>query len=254
MGNKSKILLGIKIALYALTLALLILSLADGKWGHAGLCALSLALYFLPALVGVVFHARIPALLEGICICFAAAANLGGEVLGLYIHTPAWDAGLHFLWGILAAVIGYAMPDLLGRREGISGSLPRSAAVVISVSFAMLIAVLWEFTEFFVDLWFQTDMQKDSWIYCISSVMREPDGLNIAVTEEINSVIVNGETWPAYLDIGLRDTMSDLLWTFAGSIPGAALVLTERGDSGPSPLLTSLLPRPKPKKDGNTKK
>lgn len=247
---KSRILVCLKALLYAFTSVLLLWKLAAAQWGHVALCVLSLFLYSLPALLGHLFRARVPALLEGICICFAASANLGGEVLGLYLRTPLWDAGLHFLWGILAAVIGYAMPDLLGRREGISRMLPKPAALVVSVSFAMLIAVLWEFTEFFVDLWFHTDMQKDSWIQSIYSVMLEPNGLNRAAKEEIESIIINGRSWPAYLDVGLKDTMSDLLWTFAGTIPGAALVLTDYREKGRSPVLSGLLPRPKPKKDG----
>ena len=34
----------------------------------------------------------------------------------------------------------------------------------------------------------------------------------------IESVVVNGETWPGYLDIGLIDTMKDLLVNFIGAV------------------------------------
>ena len=108
----------------------------------------------------------------------------------------------------------------------------------------MLIAVLWEFIEFAVDLWFHTDMQKDSWITAIHSVLLQPDGLNQAQHMEITGVIVNGEPWTAYLDVGLRDTMFDLLWTFSGAVPGSLLVLTDRRGPGGSRILRSLLPRP----------
>ena len=117
-------------------------------------------------------------------------------------------------------------------------------ALLLSVSFAMLIAVLWEFVEFAVDLWFHTDMQKDSWINSIYSVFLQPEGLNQAQQIDISSVIINGDPWPAYLDIGLRDTMLDLLWTFIGTIPGAALVLTDYRSKGRSRILSCLLPTP----------
>ena len=240
-----------KIMLHILTLILLIWKLSIGEWGYARLCVLSLVLYSLPVLLGLLLHARIPPLLEAIAITFAAAANLGGEVLGMYLRTPFWDSSLHFIWGILAAVIGYAMPNLLGRRDGLSRALPRAAAVLLSVSFAMLTAVLWEFVEYFVDLWFHADMQKDSWVTVIHSVMLQPDGTNRAYSEQIRSVIVNGDPWPAYLDIGLKDTMQDLLWTFVGSIPGALLVLADYRSNGCSPILSCLLPTSKHKyKDG----
>lgn len=243
-GGGSKALIILLILLHVFTLVLLVRKLADGQWGHAGLCLLCLALYSLPALLGFIFRAYLPPLLYGISACFAAAANLGGEVFGFYIRFPVWDSCLHLIWGILAAVIGYSMPDLLGHREGISRAMQKAAAVLFSVSFAMLIAVLWEFIEFAVDLWFHTDMQKDSWITAIHSVLLQPDGLNQAQHMEITGVIVNGEPWTAYLDVGLRDTMFDLLWTFSGAVPGSLLVLTDRRGPGGSRILRSLLPRP----------
>ena len=241
----SRALIFLLILLHGITLAFLVRSLVAGRWGHVGLCVLCITLYSLPALLGLVFRASIPPLLYGIAACFAAAANLGGEVSGFYLRLPFWDSALHFIWGVLAAVIGYSMPDLLSRKEGVSRALPKAAAVLLSVSFSMLIAVFWEFVEFAVDLWFHTDMQKDCWIYSIYSVFLQPEGLNQAQQVDISNVIVNGESWPAYLDIGLRDTMFDLLWTFIGAIPGAALVLTDFRRTGRSRILGSLLPRPK---------
>ena len=252
MGRKKRLEGGGKALFPLFTLALFVRKLSSGQVGHAALCLLSIALYSLPMLLGRLFRASLPPLLYGFAACFAAAANLGGEVSGLYLRLPFWDSALHFLWGILAAVIGYSMPDLLGRRDGVSRSLPKAAAVLLSVSFAMLTAVLWEFVEFAVDLWFHTDMQKDGWIGSVYSVLLQPEGLNQAQRVDIVSVIVNGESWPAYLDIGLRDTMLDLLWTFIGAIPGAALVSSDYRRSGGSRLLHRLLPRPVPikTKDG----
>ena len=243
-GGGGRTLILLLVLLHAVTLALLVKSLAAGHWGHAGLCILCLALYSLPALLGLILRASLPPLLYGIAACFAAAANLGGEVFGFYLRFPFWDSALHFIWGVLAAVIGYSMPDLLGRREGVSRSMPMTAAVLLAISFATLVAVLWEFVEFAVDLWFHTDMQKDSWINAIYSVFLQPDGLNQARQVDIVSVIVNGEPWPAYLDVGLRDTMLDLLWTFIGSLPGAALVLTDFRSAGRSRILNGLMPKP----------
>ena len=256
MKRKCKVLFCLKILLYIFTLSLLVWKLSEKEWDHVGLCLLSLALYSLPALLARVFHAALPPMLEGICICFAAAANLGGEVLSLYLSVPLWDSALHFIWGVLAAVIGYAMPDLLGRREGFSRALPRAAAAVLAASFAMLTAVLWEFVEYAVDLWMHTDMQKDSWVYSIHSVLLQGEGLNKPVSEEIESVLLNGKPLPAYLDIGLHDTIRDMLWTFAGAIVGSALVLAENSGRFPARLLNCLKPTPNPMlhKDGSTRK
>ena len=139
----SRALIFLLILLHGITLAFLVRSLVAGRWGHVGLCVLCIALYSLPALLGLVFRASIPPLLYGIAACFAAAANLGGEVSGFYLRLPFWDSALHFIWGVLAAVIGYSMPDLLGRKEGVSRSMPKAAAVlrrVPALAFAALIA------------------------------------------------------------------------------------------------------------------
>ena len=90
----SRALIILFILLHGITLVFLVRSLIVGRWGHVGLCVLCIALYSLPALLGLVFRASIPPLLYGIAACFAAAANLGGEVSGLYLRLPFWDSAL----------------------------------------------------------------------------------------------------------------------------------------------------------------
>lgn len=77
-----------------------------------------------------------------------------------------------------------------------------------------------EFFEFGADWFFQTDMQKDTIIQSISSVIFNPEGKNVAVTIPIESIVVNGQTWNygGYIDIGLIDTMSDLFVNFIGAV------------------------------------
>ena len=82
----------------------------------------------------------------------------------------------------------------------------------------MTVGVVWEFFEYGMDVFFHTDMQKDTWISAISSVSLNPDGRNVAEQVAVDSVVVNGQSWPAYLDIGLHDTMKDLLVNFVGAV------------------------------------
>ena len=113
-----------------------------------------------------------------------------------------------------------------------------------------------DFVEYAVDLWIHTDMQKDSWVYRIHSVLLQAEGLNKPVSEEIESVILNGKLLPAYLDIGLHDTIHDMLWTFVGAVVGSALVLSDKSDRFPARLLHCLKPTPKHTlhKDGSIRK
>lgn len=61
-------------------------------------------------------------------------------------------------------------------------------------------------------------MQKDTVIYKINSVKFDPNKENKVYTIDIDSVVINGEEWNGYLDIGLIDTMKDLIVNAIGAI------------------------------------
>lgn len=93
----------------------------------------------------------------------------------------------------------------------------------------MTVGVLWEFFEFGADTFFRTDMQKDRIITSMSTVTLHPEGKNISVKiDNIYSTIINyldknGKEESkiiegGYLDIGIIDTMKDLLVNFIGAV------------------------------------
>ena len=102
----------------------------------------------------------------------------------------------------------------------------------------MTIGVLWEFFEFGKDQIIGYDMQKDTVIHTIRSVMLDPAGRNVPyVLDGIRETAVNGRELGlgGYLDIGLIDTMEDLIVNFIGaflfSVIGFFYVKTgEEGD------------------------
>ena len=77
----------------------------------------------------------------------------------------------------------------------------------------MTVGVMWEFFEFSMDWFFGMDMQKDWIVPAINSVKLNPTGANVPIHVDVQSLIVNGETWNlgGYLDIGIVDTMKDLI-------------------------------------------
>ncbi len=91
----------------------------------------------------------------------------------------------------------------------------------------MTIGVLWEFFEFGADYYLNTDMQKDRIVTDINSVLLNEEGKNIPVKiEDITSTIIYSEKKGkiieykidgGYLDIGIQDTMKDLLVNFIGA-------------------------------------
>ena len=64
------------------------------------------------------------------------------------------------------------------------------------------------------------DMQKDTIIQSFQSVLLDPTQSNIAIkVKDIQDVIINGQSLGlgGYLDIGLIDTMYDLIVNFIGA-------------------------------------
>ena len=69
--------------------------------------------------------------------------------------------------------------------------------------------------------WLGNDMQKDAIVHSISSVMLDPTHTNHAIRiNDITQVTVNGQDLGlgGYLDIGLIDTMEDLVVNFIGAV------------------------------------
>ena len=88
----------------------------------------------------------------------------------------------------------------------------------------MTIGVLWEFLEYSIDKVMLSDMQKDKLVTKISSVWLNPDGKNKAiVVDNINKTIIYSDSRETvieggYLDLGLNDTMKDLIVNFVGAV------------------------------------
>ena len=230
--------------LHAALVCLMLWKAVRGQWGHAGLCLLTLLLFSAPALWEKITALRVPPLLELCLTLFALCANMGGEMLGFYLRFPWWDAVLHVLWGFLAGLMGCS---LLSALQG--QTLRPLAGALTALAFAALTGICWEFFEYFMDSVFSMDMQKDAWLSAVSSVLLDPEGRNAAFTVPAQSVTVNGEIWPGFLDPGLRDTVSDLFQSFLGSVVCALALLLE-GRRGSLRLLRALTPAPFPHRKG----
>ena len=82
----------------------------------------------------------------------------------------------------------------------------------------MTIGVLWEFFEYFMDMVFHMNMLKDTIITEIHSIPIDQLG-NLKSMVDIQTTVVNGELLNinGYLDIGLIDTLNDLIVNFIGA-------------------------------------
>lgn len=198
----------------------MILQILNRNFENVFLCALTLVLLIMPSLIQINLKIELPTALEIIMLLFIFAAEILGEIQAYYEKIPMWDTVLHTLNGFLMAAIGFALVDILNRNKKISFQLSPAFLAVVAFCFSMTIGVIWEFFEFGMDQIFHLDMQKDTIVNTIYSVMLDPAGGNHVVgVTGIRDVAVNGESLGlgGYLDIGLLDTMEDLLVNFIGA-------------------------------------
>ncbi len=209
------------IILRTLVIAIAVRQLFIGNYENVFLCMLTLALFLVPAFVSKTFRVELPSLLEKIVLIFIFAAEILGEIGDYYVNYPLWDTMLHTTTGFLAAAMGLSLIDLLNRSERIKFSLSPLFVALVSFCFSMTIGVLWEFFEFGADILLQTDMQKDTIVHSISSVLLNPEATNSAIKiSGITSTAINGQELGigGYLDLGLFDTMKDMFVNFIGAV------------------------------------
>ena len=190
------------------------------------LCILTLILFLIPSFLERKIKIKLPGTLEVIILLFIFAAEILGEIQAYYIAFPYWDTMLHTMNGFLCAAIGFSLVDILNRNDRFSISLSPLYLAIVAFCFSMTIGVLWEFFECTMDQVFFLDMQKDSIINHISSVMLDPNASNVpyGFTDITDVIVVTADGTQhalglgGYLDIGLLDTMMDLFVNFIGAV------------------------------------
>lgn len=231
------------LVLRVLVVAVMLLQLFNGKYYDVFLCGLTLTLFMIPSFVERRLHVDVPNTLEVIILLFIFAAEILGEIQEYYLIFPFWDTMLHTINGFLMAAIGIAMVDILNRSRKFKVRLSPAFVALVAFCFSMTVGVLWEFFEYGMDTVFHTDMQKDTWVSAISTVSLHPEGKNSPIQVAIESVVVNGQKWPAYLDIGLKDTMNDLFVNFIGAVVFSLIGMVYIMGRGRGKLAPRFIPR-----------
>ncbi|MBP1754170.1 MAG: hypothetical protein H6Q59_568 [Firmicutes bacterium] len=220
LSKERKKIKGISIVYLLLRLSVLIViidQIRSRDYENIFLCVLTLILFMIPSFIERRIHIDIPDTLEIIILLFIFSAEILGEINAYYLIFPYWDTTLHTLNGFLAAAIGLSLIDILNKNDKFAISLSPMFVALVAFCFSMTIGVMWELFEFSMDQLLGFDMQKDTYLTAFQSVLLNKDGLNSPVKVAVDSVVVNGESWKAYIDLGLIDTMMDLLVNFIGA-------------------------------------
>ena len=223
---KNQTTLTVYLVLRGLILFILVRAVLRREYQSVFLCGLSLILMVMPSIISRKLKVVLPSTLEIIILLFIFAAEILGELNSFYVRVPHWDTMLHTINGFLCAAIGFALVDMMNRNDQFSFQLSPLYLAIVSFCFSMTVGVLWEFFEFSGDYFLAMDMQKDTVVNAIHSVNLDPTLTNTVIhIRDIADVIVvhSDGTQEAlglggYLDIGIIDTMKDLLVNFIGAV------------------------------------
>jgi hypothetical protein len=216
-GRKLAILLCYVLSFFVLVSMLHYLFQNDIK--HAVACFKVLVIFVVPWIVERIFKLELPSMLSISLQLFAFAAIILGEINMFYMKYPFWDVILHTYSGFLWAAVGFMIFSFVFQgwyKKCVSVSpLP---LIFAAFCVSMTIGGVWELYEFGMDQAMNRDMQKDTIVHTIKSVQLDSSH-SLVVLNNISSVAIDGRNLmlDGYLDIGLYDTMYDLINNFIGA-------------------------------------
>ena len=197
----------------------------QGQYGRLPMAVGTAALVSAPLAVERLLRCRM-ALPLFLFALFYAVGPMLGYCYHFYYTIPWWDKLLHVCGGVAFAVFGL----YLYRRFG-GEPAKRWMAVVFALCFSMAVAVAWEFFEYGADTLFGMDMQDDTVITEMTSYLLDSTDGEASTIRDITVVTVNGKPLPVkgYIDIGLNDTMWDMLLETAGTLAVVAVFWWDGG-------------------------
>ena len=204
----------------------LIMLLVRRDYENLAICIATFGIIFVPAIVEKLFSCRINTVIYLLGLVYTISPMLG-DCYKLYYATTWWDKVLHTFGGIVFALFGlYLFEFLNGKKSNVI------TCAVFALCFSVTLSVIWEFIEFGSDIFLGTDMQHDTVVSSINSYMLG-DRLGAAgVIENIHTVTVNGTELPVngYIDIGLIDSMTDMLLETLGAILVFVIHVFDKGN------------------------
>ena len=221
--NEKWVKLGGTVLCELFTVCTIIMLLTGSEPDRLALAVATLLLVALPMLLEKLFHCRISLPIYIFALVYAIGPMLG-HCWKLYYTVPVWDKLLHISGGVMFAILGAYIFDLLVKNKPFL-----AARTIFALCFSMAIAVLWEFCEFGGDRLFGMDVQDDTVVHSLTSYLL---GDSLGVTgsiESIQSVTVNSISLPGYIDIGLIDSMLDMLLETLGAIVTCLILWFDKG-------------------------
>lgn len=186
----------------------LLIVLINGEWTTAFICLCNLILFFIADMLKK--KLCYGDILQLLIYLFLIGSLIGGEIYFLYVKIWYYDIILHMLSSfIVSALCFYIVKSKININDFL--------LCVFIFSFAMMVAAVWEVYEFSIDRFFDKDMQKDTIITEINSSLLSDDGREV-IQENVDDIRIGNYVVNGYLDIGLYDTMGDIICAIVGSL------------------------------------
>lgn len=210
-------------AFVAFCIASIIYFICIGQYRDIPIGLAYMAIVFVFYLAEYTLNVRAPYGYTVFMLLFVLFCFLGASY-NFYGMIPCLDDILHAAWGIVFSVVGIILvKSLIGAPKNTKGVI---ACVLFGVGFAMLLSIVWEIYEFSGDNIMHTmDMQQDTIVHHFHSFfLHDPyDNLHTVEINGITQTIIkygDGQelVLDGYLDLGLLDTMFDLIFCFATTV------------------------------------
>ena len=139
---------------------------------------------------------------------FILSTEILGEIYHFYVDVWWFDIVMHTYFAFIVSYVGLYLIRYFNIKESIY------FVILFIFSLAMMTESVWEIFEFSMDRVIGTDMQKDTVIRNINSTYLSE---NIYVDKVMVNDIDFMDRYGGYLDIGLYDTIGDMICTVVGS-------------------------------------
>ena len=227
-------------------------------WVKAAMCVICMMFLCIPEILQRAFKFRIQTALYFFILFYAICPMLGFSYKFYYLFSW-WDDLLHGFGGVVFAMFGAFLPKAINKKAPCSLALCALFGFVFSVA----ASAVWEFIEFGTDTIFKTDMQKDVLLmetrpsYLLGELMGLPID-QMGNLGAIDTLIINNTPLAGYIDVGLIDTMTDMIVETAGALVYTIIYIAGKGkffvflplrESNPKEHLDEQLDNPNPPKN-----
>jgi len=204
--------------LFCLVSAVVLCILGQAK----GVLMSSLYLLFIPLIFIAEYltKIRLPELFT-VGILGIAVGSVLGSCFNLYTFVPCFDTLLHGISGFLFACLGFALAErLFGKSDTVTRFF---GCVAFACCFSLAIAVIWEIFEYTCTVLLGLDMMEDALISNINSYLLAGSHAEAVEIDGITKTVIhygNGQTYiiNGYLELGLIDTLTDMIICTVGAI------------------------------------